>query len=48
MAKMKVNVIKGPNFDLVEKKAYGLLHDILLEKGLKEMRKKDKKEEEVI
>jgi hypothetical protein len=34
MSKVKVKVIKGPNFPLVEQKAYGVLHEILLEKSV--------------
>lgn len=45
LSKVKVNLIKGPKFDLVEKKAYGLLHTILVEKGIEERSvKKDKAE----
>lgn len=32
MSKVKVKVIKGPNFRLAEQKAYYILHEILLTK----------------
>lgn len=32
--KVEVKVFKGPNFKMVEKKAYGLLHDILRKKSV--------------
>ncbi|MFD2210978.1 hypothetical protein ACFSMW_14805 [Virgibacillus halophilus] len=36
MKKVNVTLIKGPNFEQVEKMAYGLLHDILLEKAMEQ------------
>lgn len=45
LSKVEVNLIKGPKFDLVEKKAYGLLHNILVEKEIEARSTKKEKAE---